>query len=76
VKGIVRWLLAPSSLPDAPPLWLVVVIFGIVWNLFAGPLWVAALSVPLAFAAYAWRGEDAVVLFFRRMRLSMRRRRR
>jgi len=52
---IVKWLMAPSRVPDAPPMWVVILVFGVGWNLITGHRWVVYLSVSLTIVAFAVR---------------------
>jgi hypothetical protein len=47
-KKLVRWLLAPSKLPDAPPMWLVIFVCGFCYNAITGHWWVALPSLVVA----------------------------
>lgn len=44
---LVKWLMAPSKLPNAPPLWVVILVCGVIYNAIDRNWWVALGSLVL-----------------------------
>lgn len=42
---IIKWLFASSKLPPAPPIWIVVLIFGVIYNAIEKHWWVVLFSL-------------------------------
>jgi hypothetical protein len=45
ISKLITWLLSPSKLPSSPPFWIIIIIFGVIYNTIYRHWWVAGGSL-------------------------------